>query len=149
MLPTMRRHQGLARQTLLQAEAILIRGGELEVVDLEDIRARLIVQLGAYTEFKHSTVFPELMASTDQVVASLAGQMKSRCDQMAAFYRRYITEWPISRVIEQRALYRGVALDVVGRLRRHFVREDADVVRLTERPAEYAKGPWLRSMTDT
>ena len=135
MLLTLRRQQSDLRKTLKDAETVLVKAGELELAGTSDIRARLVAQLKIYTQFKHQVVFPPLLASPDPLIAQLAAQMKGRCDAVAKLYTSYIAEWPPARIIEQRALFRGVALDIIGRLRQHLVREEADVERLTARSA--------------
>lgn len=134
MLRTIRRQQDDMRSTLKAAEAILIRSGDLETVELGQIRWQLALQLKTYTEFKHQTVFPTLLQSSDPVVRELSMRMRGRCDAIGVLYKAYLADWSVVRVFEQKAKYRVAALEMIGRLRQHFEREQADVVRLTERP---------------
>ena len=139
MLSSLRRQQSDLRHTLKDAEAVLIKPGDLQLIGKGEIRDRLAAQLKTYTQFKHEVVFPALLVSPDPIIAQLATQMRCRCEAVANFYRSYLTEWPPARIIEQPALFRGVALDVIGRLRQHLVREEADAVRLTARAAPVAR----------
>ena len=134
MLRTIRRQQDDMRTTLKIAESILVKAGDLETIELGRLRWQLALQLKTYTEFKHQTLFPTLHQSADPVIRELSHRMRVRCDAMGAFYRSYLSDWTVVRVFEQKPQYRVAALDVIGRLRQHFDREQADVVRLTERP---------------
>lgn len=130
LLDRLRYHQDAILAIMRDAEPLLADPARRDVPQLARARWTLVRALTAYQLFKHNEIFDPVTARRLPGDVARAARMKQACTDMGEEFRRYVSKWSGCDVAGEWTTYQPAALAMIGRLREHIAREQADVTAM-------------------
>ena len=124
-------HQTEILDIVDRAETML--GGSRDVAGLSRIRWVLVRVMGRYQIFKHSEVLDPLIARGSPLDAQRATRMKEACLAPGEAFHEHVRRWSASDVDAEWTVFQPAAQMMMGRIRAHIAREQAEIDALLAR----------------